>query len=58
MTDKRNRRGGDDDHVSLAPLDPEQALRALLKVDPESEPVEDGPTQDADADDSRGDRPQ
>jgi|Tabmets5t2r1_1033131.scaffolds.fasta_scaffold271923_2 hypothetical protein len=43
MTDKRNRRGDDDDRVSLAPLDPEQALRALLKVDPESKPAEDRP---------------
>jgi hypothetical protein len=43
MTDKRNRRGEDDDRVSLAPLDPEQALRALLEVDPESKPVEDRP---------------
>lgn len=29
-----------DERVSLAPLDPETALRALLRVDPESEPVE------------------
>ena len=43
MTDKRNHHGGDDDRVSLAPLDPEQALRALLKVDPEDKPVEDRP---------------
>jgi hypothetical protein len=28
-----------EDRVSLAGLDPEEALRALLKVDPESEPV-------------------
>lgn len=51
MTDKRNRRGDDDDRISLAPLDPEQALRALLQVDPESEPVEGRPSEDADADD-------
>jgi hypothetical protein len=41
MTDKRTRPDGDDDRVSLAPLDPEQALRALLQVDPESKPAED-----------------
>jgi len=29
-----------DERVSLAPLDPEEALRALLKVDPDSKPVE------------------
>lgn len=28
----------DAERVSLAPLDPKEALRALLKVDPESEP--------------------
>lgn len=27
--------------ISLYPLDPEEALAALLKVDPKSEPVED-----------------
>ena len=27
-----------DERVSLAPLDPESALRALLKVDPDSDP--------------------
>lgn len=27
--------------ISLAPLTPEEALRALLAVDPEDEPVED-----------------
>ena len=36
----------DDERVSLAGLDPEEALRALLKVDPESEPVEQGATKD------------
>jgi hypothetical protein len=30
----------DDERVSLANLDPEEALRALLKVDPESGPTE------------------
>lgn len=30
-----------DERVSLYPLDPEKALAALLKVDPESDPVED-----------------
>lgn len=31
----------DEDRVSLAPLDPEDALRALLAVDPEDEPKRD-----------------
>jgi hypothetical protein len=30
-----------DEPTSLYPLDPEEALAALLKVDPESEPAED-----------------
>lgn len=30
----------DEDRVSLAPLDPETALRALLAVDPDSESVD------------------
>lgn len=34
-----------DERISLAPLDPVEALRALLKVDPDSEPVD---TADAD----------
>jgi hypothetical protein len=29
-----------DEPVSLAPLNPEEALRALLAVDPEAEPAE------------------
>lgn len=29
-----------DERVSLAGLDPEDALRALLKVDPDAEPVD------------------
>ncbi|HSH60140.1 MAG TPA: hypothetical protein VK988_10955 [Acidimicrobiales bacterium] len=33
----------DDDRVSLYPLDPLEALRAALQVDPNSEPVEDPP---------------
>ncbi len=32
-----------DDRVSLAGLDPEKALRALLKVDPDAPPVETEP---------------
>ena len=32
----------DEDAVSLAPLTPEQALRALLAVNPDDEPVEEG----------------
>jgi hypothetical protein len=36
------RKPGDrDEPVSLAPLDPEESLRALLNVDPESEPEKD-----------------
>lgn len=31
-----------DERVAI-PLDPEEALKALLKVDPEAEPVEDDP---------------
>jgi len=30
-----------EERVSLYPLDPEEALAALLKVDPNSEPVKD-----------------
>jgi len=49
----------DADRVSLSPLDPEEALRALLAVDPDSEPVDEkdhpgerqsGNKQDGDAD--------
>lgn len=36
MNDKRS----DTDRVSLHGVDPEDALRALLKVDPRSSPVE------------------
>jgi hypothetical protein len=35
------RRRSDDERISLAPLDPEQALRALLEADPESKPAGD-----------------
>lgn len=35
--------GSDRDEPVAIPLDPEEALRALLKVDPDSEPVEDDP---------------
>lgn len=41
---------GQDERVSLAPLDFEEAVRALLQVDPRSEPVDhahDGNPQDA-----------
>jgi hypothetical protein len=31
--------GEDDDRVSLAPLSAEEALRALLQVDPDAPPV-------------------
>lgn len=30
----------DEDRVSLAPLEPEDALRALLAVDPDAEPAD------------------
>jgi hypothetical protein len=36
-------RDAKEDRVSLAGVDPEEALRALLKVDPESEPVDEQP---------------
>jgi hypothetical protein len=32
----------DQDRVSLNPLDPIEALRALLAVDPDAQPAEDG----------------
>jgi hypothetical protein len=34
-----SKEGQGDDRVSLAPLDPEEALRALMKVDPEAIPA-------------------
>ena len=37
-------RDDDDERVSLYPLDPIEALRAALQVDPHSDPVEDEPT--------------
>jgi hypothetical protein len=49
MADKRP----SDDRVAI-PLDPMEALRALLKVDPESEPAE--PDDGAAAEGSREDR--
>jgi hypothetical protein len=39
MSRKRDTGLHDQDRLAI-PLDPEEALRALLKVDPESEPVE------------------
>jgi hypothetical protein len=33
----------EEERISLAGHDPEDVLRALLKVDPEAEPVEDNP---------------
>jgi hypothetical protein len=50
MTSKRSGRSAEDERVSLAPLDPEQALRALLQVDPESEPAKDQPKEGSGAD--------
>jgi hypothetical protein len=35
--------GEDDDRVSLAPLSAEEALRALLQIDPDAPPVETEP---------------
>lgn len=46
MTEKRD----PDERVSLHGLDPEEALRALLAVNPDDEPVEDS------KDDRGGDR--
>ena len=46
----------DENRVSLEGLDPETALRALLKVDPDSEPVEqDEPAEQRDEQDERAD---
>jgi hypothetical protein len=42
----------DDERVSLAPLTPEEALRALLKVNPDDEDRED---RDDDADEDEAD---
>jgi hypothetical protein len=39
MADDPKPEPADEDRVSI-PLDPEDALKALLKVDPEAEPVE------------------
>ncbi len=44
MADKAEEPRGDD-RVSLYPLDPLEALRAALQVDPDSEPVEPSVTQ-------------
>jgi hypothetical protein len=35
-----NPKAHDEERISLAGLDPEEALRALLKVNPASEPIE------------------
>jgi hypothetical protein len=40
MGQRTPRPDASDDRLAI-PLDPEEALRALLKVDPNSEPVED-----------------
>ena len=40
------KRPDDEERVSLAPLDPETALRALLRVKPDDPPVEDGGTEE------------
>ena len=41
MNDRR-RKPDDEERVSLAPLDPETALRALLRVKPDAPLVEEG----------------
>ena len=41
MTGDRRATRDDDERVSLAPLDPMTALRALLAVDPDAGPVDD-----------------
>lgn len=53
MAPKRRTDSDRDERLSLAGLDPEEALRALLRVDPESEPVE---RQNDDQDEGRGGR--
>jgi hypothetical protein len=40
----------DDERVSLHGIDPEEALKALLAVDPESEPAEDEKEREPDED--------
>jgi hypothetical protein len=37
----------DEDRISLSGLDPEEVLRALLKVDPDSKPKPDGEEESA-----------
>jgi hypothetical protein len=44
--DPDDRKLADDERVAI-PLDPEVALSALLAVDPEAEPVDDGGRDDA-----------
>ncbi len=41
MTARQPTPGDRDEHVAL-PLDPEIALRALLQVDPDAQPVDEG----------------
>lgn len=45
-----NPEGGDDQQVSLAPLTPEEALRALLKINPDDPPADDQDDDEAPAD--------
>lgn len=47
----------DDERVSLDGLDPQQALKALLAVDPDAKPVEAPDRPDADPDGAEDDRP-
>jgi hypothetical protein len=43
MADRDEQKPEDRDKTVKIDLDPEEALKALLKVDPEAEPVEDDP---------------
>lgn len=45
MPDKPPKPERPEERISLAGHDPEEVLRALLKVDPDAEPVEDEPMQ-------------
>ena len=48
MDRRRSPKKPDDERVSLAPLDPLDALRALLAVDPDTEPDRDESAAEAD----------
>ncbi len=53
-TDGRRPRPEDRDERVVLPLDPEMALRALLRVDPDAPPVESAQGDEGSANDVRG----